>query len=139
MTQTSRGKGRTETGTVVSAGKAAKTIRVELTRLVKHPRYHKYVKGRKSFLVHDETEKAALGDIVRIIESRPHSKRKRWRLLDIIEREKVDFEPIPGAADVEPAVAEPAAAEETPVEPDAVEAGPASAEAGQVAPEGGES
>jgi small subunit ribosomal protein S17 len=137
MTQTSRGKGRIETGIVVTAGKSAKTIKVEMSRLVKHPRYHKYIKRRKSFLVHDEAEKAALGDLVRIIESRPHSKRKRWRLLEIVEREKVDFEPIPGADDVEPAVAQPAAVEETPVEPDAVEA--TSAEAGQIAPEGSES
>jgi len=134
MTDIQRGKGRVETGIVVTAGKTAKTIKVELTRLKKHARYHKYIKRRKSFLVHDEKEKASLGDLVKIIESAPYSKRKRWRLLEIVEREKVDFEPVPGTADAEPVVSEPAAEE-----PAAVEAEPVSAETELPAPAGSES
>jgi len=96
-----RGKGKTATGIVVAAGKMRKTITVERERLVKHPRYYKYLKRRKRFLVHDEHEKAGLGDLVRIIESRPFSKRKHWRLLEVVERGKVDFEPVPEAPDAD--------------------------------------
>jgi small subunit ribosomal protein S17 len=57
---------------------------VTVTRLVQHPIYKKTIKKRSKFLVHDEYERCKVGDRVRIIETRPLSKRKRWRILEII-------------------------------------------------------
>ena len=99
MNEKPRGKGRLESGIVVNAGKAQKTITVETTRHIKHPQYHKYMKRRKRFLVHDERENENIGDLVQIIESRPLSKRKRWRLLQILEVGKMNIERVPGATD----------------------------------------
>lgn len=76
---------KTKVGRVVS-DKNAKTIVVEVHRRKKHPRYHKYIKVRKRFMAHDEEERATMGDIVRIIESRPLSARKRWELAQIVTR-----------------------------------------------------
>jgi len=76
---------KTKVGKVVS-DKNAKTIVVEVHRRKKHPRYHKYIKVRKRFMAHDEEERATVGDIVRIIESRPLSARKRWELAQIVTR-----------------------------------------------------
>jgi len=76
---------KTKVGKVVS-DKNAKTIVVEVHRRKKHPRYHKYIKVRKRFMAHDEEERATVGDIVRIIESRPLSARKRWELAQIVSR-----------------------------------------------------
>ncbi len=76
---------KTKVGKVVS-DKNAKTIVVEVHRRKKHPRYHKYIKVRKRFMAHDEEERATVGDIVRIIESRPLSARKRWELVQIVTR-----------------------------------------------------
>jgi small subunit ribosomal protein S17 len=73
----------TKVGTVV-ARKMKKTVTVEVERQVRHPLYKKIVRRKHTFLVHDETEKCKLGDIVRIIETRPISKMKRWRVLEII-------------------------------------------------------
>ncbi|MHC4663921.1 MAG: 30S ribosomal protein S17 [Planctomycetota bacterium] len=101
MSENIRAKGRLESGIVVTAGNARKTITVESTRRFKHPRYQKYMKRRKRFLVHDEHETANSGDLVRIIETRPYSKRKRWRLLEVLERSKMDFERVPGEMDAE--------------------------------------
>jgi small subunit ribosomal protein S17 len=53
-----------------------------------HPRYGKFVKRSSSFMAHDEKEEANIGDTVRIMETRPLSKRKRWRLVEIVERAK---------------------------------------------------
>src|SRR6202158_4339259 len=72
-------------GEVVSI-KMQKTIVVEVSRRVPHPLYKRIVGKRKKFYVHDETKDAKLGDIVRIIECRPLSKLKRWRLLDVVRR-----------------------------------------------------
>jgi len=63
-----------------------KTITVLVERRVQHPRYKKYIRQRKKFYAHDEKEEAKVGDIVRIVETRPLSKLKRWRLAEIIER-----------------------------------------------------
>lgn len=71
------------TGKVVS-DKMDKTVVVEVTRLVQHPLYKKTVKYRKKFMAHDEENRCKVGDIVRIIESRPLSKRKRWVVLEIL-------------------------------------------------------
>jgi len=73
------------TGVVVS-DKMEKTVVVLVNRLVKHPVYKKYIKRRAKFMAHDEQNSARMGDTVEIIESRPLSKFKRWRLTRIIER-----------------------------------------------------
>lgn len=75
-------------GEVVSA-KMAKTIVVEVTRRVPHPVYKRIVTKRKKFYAHDETNQCKVGDVVRIIESRPLSKLKRWSL-DAVLRKAVD-------------------------------------------------
>ena len=72
-------------GPVVSA-KMAKTIVVEVTRRVPHPVYKRIVTKRKKFYAHDEQGEAKLGDVVRIVECRPLSKLKRWRLGEVIRR-----------------------------------------------------
>ena len=73
---------------VVTSDKAAKTRRVEINRLVKHPKYGKFVKRRSVFHVHDENNESAVGDTVEIRESRPLSRLKRWTLLRVVEKNK---------------------------------------------------
>ena len=73
----------TKVGTVV-AKKSAKTLRVQVERLEGHPLYRKTVKRKKIFLVHDEHDKCQVGDVVRIVETRPISRLKRWRVAEII-------------------------------------------------------
>jgi small subunit ribosomal protein S17 len=73
----------TKVGTVV-AKNSAKTVKVLVERLERHPLYKKTVKRRKVFLVHDEHDKCKVGDVVRIVETRPISKLKRWRVAEII-------------------------------------------------------
>ena len=72
---------RTLVGRVVS-DKMDKSAVVEVVRTVKHPRYHKYVKRRKTYLVHDESNSCKVGDEVQIQESRPLSRKKRWVVLE---------------------------------------------------------
>ncbi len=74
-------------GSVVS-NKMDKGIVVSVEELKEHPLYHKYVKKSKRFMAHDERNECKLGDVVRIIETRPISKRKTWKLMEIIERAK---------------------------------------------------
>ena len=69
---------------VVLKSSMTKTIVVKVTRLAQHPRYKKYIKVRKKYYVHDEQNKAKVGDKVSIVESRPMSKLKRWRLLEVL-------------------------------------------------------
>lgn len=76
---------RAERVGVVSSDKMTKTVVVRVDRLIKHPIYRKYVKRRKNFMAHDELG-AAIGDKVRIIETRPLSARKRWRVVEIIQK-----------------------------------------------------
>lgn len=71
---------------VVTRDSNAKTRRVDVQRLVKHPRYGKYLKERTICYVHDETNDSHMGDIVEIVESRPLSKSKRWTLKAVITR-----------------------------------------------------
>lgn len=78
-----RGKRKERVGQVVSV-KNAKTIVVESTTRVPHPRFRKIVKQVKRFHAHDENSTAKLGDTVSIMESRPISKLKRWRLMSVI-------------------------------------------------------
>ena len=72
-------------GQVVST-KMAKTIVVEVSRRVPHPLYKRIIAKRKKFYAHDEERSAKLGDVVRIVESRPLSKLKRWTLAEVIRR-----------------------------------------------------
>ena len=78
---------KTRTG-VVSSNKMNKTITVAVERRVKHPIYGKFVKKTSKFHAHDEKNECTVGDIVRIMESRPLSKTKRWRLVEIVEKAK---------------------------------------------------
>ncbi|MEK6567753.1 MAG: 30S ribosomal protein S17 [Candidatus Omnitrophota bacterium] len=75
-------------GTVVS-DKMKKTIVVKTERITRHPLYKKIIKRYAKFKAHDENNSAKIGDKVRIIESRPLSKEKRWRLVEIIEKAKL--------------------------------------------------
>lgn len=76
---------KTRVGVVVSDTRD-KTITVEITQSMRHPRYDKVVRSRKRFHVHDEANDAKLGDTVRIVETRPLSKTKRWRIAEVVER-----------------------------------------------------
>jgi small subunit ribosomal protein S17 len=73
---------------VVTSNKMAKTITVAVERKVKHPIYGKFVKKTSKFHAHDEQNEASIGDVVRIMETRPLSKTKRWRLVEIVEKVK---------------------------------------------------
>ena len=78
---------KTRTG-VVTSNKMAKTITVAVERKVKHPIYGKFVKKTTKFHAHDDKNECSIGDVVKIMETRPLSKLKRWRLTEIIERVK---------------------------------------------------
>ncbi len=81
---------KTKVGRVVS-DKTSKTVTVLVERTIQDPRVFKYLKRHKKFLVHDEKEECQLGDLVEIMESRPISKRKSWRVFRIVEK-GVQFE-----------------------------------------------
>src|SRR5579859_1836840 len=83
--QAAQGLKNEKVGQVVST-KMAKTIVVEVSRRVPHPLYKRIIGKRKKFYAHDEEGRAKMGDVVRIIECRPLSKLKRWRLADIIRK-----------------------------------------------------
>lgn len=74
-------------GTVVSS-KMNKTITVAVERRVAHPIYKKYFKNTTKFMAHDEENQCGIGDVVKIMETRPLSKNKRWRLVEIVEKAK---------------------------------------------------
>ena len=78
---------KTKSGVVVS-NKMDKSISVKVERMLQHPMYGKYVKRSKKFMAHDEQNECKPGDLVRIMETRPLSKMKRWRLVEILERAK---------------------------------------------------
>ena len=73
---------------VVSSNKMEKTITVQVERRLRHPIYGKYVKKTKKFMAHDEKNDCNIGDTVKIMESRPLSAKKRWRLVEVLERAK---------------------------------------------------
>ncbi|MBP9150674.1 MAG: 30S ribosomal protein S17 [Flavobacteriales bacterium] len=73
---------------VVVSDKMDKTITVSVERKVKHPMYGKFVKMTKKFHAHDEKNDCGIGDTVRIMETRPLSKSKNWRLVEILEKAK---------------------------------------------------
>jgi small subunit ribosomal protein S17 len=78
---------KTRVGTVVSS-KMTKSIVVSVMRRVPHPLYKKYFKRTSNLMAHDEKNEAAIGDTVKIMETRPLSKQKRWRLVEIVEKAK---------------------------------------------------
>ena len=82
-----RGLRKTRIGVVVS-DKMDKTITVEIRTRVKHPLYGKIMNRTKKFKAHDENNEAGIGDTVRIMETRPLSKDKRWHLVEIVEKAK---------------------------------------------------
>lgn len=73
---------------LVKSNKMDKTIVVSVERKVKHPKYGKFVKKTTTFFAHDEKNDCGIGDTVMISESRPMSKNKRWRLVEVLERAK---------------------------------------------------
>ncbi|NSW82686.1 MAG: 30S ribosomal protein S17 [Syntrophothermus sp.] len=82
-----RGQRKVRIGTVVS-DKMDKTVTVKVERVMQHPLYRKVVRRSKKYMAHDENNECKTGDVVRIMETRPLSKRKRWRVVEIIERAK---------------------------------------------------
>jgi len=70
---------------VVIGNKMKKTVKVVVERQVRHPLYKKVIKKRKVYFAHDEYEKCKIGDVVKIIETRPMSRRKRWRVKEIVD------------------------------------------------------
>jgi len=74
---------------VVTSDRAAKTRRVEIPRLIRHPKYGKYFRRKTVCHVHDEQEQSRLGDTVEIIEARPLSRLKRWELVRVVERSRL--------------------------------------------------
>jgi small subunit ribosomal protein S17 len=73
---------------VVSSNKMDKTITVEVERKIKHPLYGKFLKKTSKFHAHDEKNECSIGDTVKIAETRPLSKTKRWRLVEVVEKVK---------------------------------------------------
>lgn len=73
---------------VVSSNKMDKTITVAVERKVKHPIYGKFVKKTTKFHAHDDKNECSIGDTVKIMETRPLSKTKRWRLVEVVEKVK---------------------------------------------------
>ncbi len=73
---------------VVTSNSMDKSITISVLRRLRHPIYGKFVKKTKKFMAHDEKNECTVGDTVRIMETRPLSKRKRWRLVEVIEKAK---------------------------------------------------
>jgi small subunit ribosomal protein S17 len=85
--ETERNLRKERVGKVVS-NKMTKSITIAIDRKVKHPIYGKFMNKTTKFMAHDEKNEAGIGDTVRIMETRPLSKSKRWRLVEIIEKAK---------------------------------------------------
>ena len=73
---------------LVTSNKMTKTIVVSVQRQIKHPKYGKFIKRTSKFMAHDEKNESNIGDTVRIVETRPLSKNKCWRLVEIMEKAK---------------------------------------------------
>jgi len=82
-----RGMRKVRVGTVVS-DRMDKTVVVAVERTIRHPLYKRTIKRTTKFMAHDEENQAKVGDKVRLMETRPLSKRKRWRVVEIVERAK---------------------------------------------------
>ncbi|MFU8813118.1 MAG: 30S ribosomal protein S17 [Balneolaceae bacterium] len=87
MAQTERAQRRTRTGRVVS-NRMEKSITVAVERQIKHPIYGKFITKTTKYMAHDENNEANIGDTVLIMSTRPLSKRKSWRLVEIVEKAK---------------------------------------------------
>ena len=85
--ESSRNERKTRVG-LVASNKMDKTISVTIERRLQHPIYGKYVKKSKKLIAHDANNECQIGDLVRIMECRPLSRRKRWRLVEVIEKAK---------------------------------------------------
>jgi small subunit ribosomal protein S17 len=83
-----RGSQKIREGVVIS-DKMQKTIVVRVDRLVQHTKYKKFIRARKNYKAHDERNESHIGDRVRIQETRPLSRDKRWRLVEVLERAKI--------------------------------------------------
>jgi small subunit ribosomal protein S17 len=94
---TARASGQRKVGVVVSKP-GTKTVKVEVERLVQHTTYRRYVRRSKTFMAHDEREACGIGDKVEIVECRPLSARKRWRVKQIIARAEGATAPAPAPA-----------------------------------------
>jgi small subunit ribosomal protein S17 len=92
--QTDRARRKLRTG-VVTSTKMQKTIVVQVVRRVRHQQYNRVIPQTTSFKVHDETNAAKVGDLVKIMETRPLSKDKRWRLVEVLKRAST-APPVPG-------------------------------------------
>lgn len=88
LTGTEKGSNKKQRVGVVTSNKLDKTITVIVERRLRHPIYGKFLKKSKKFMAHDEENTCQEGDKVRIMESRPLSKRKRWVLVEVLERAK---------------------------------------------------
>lgn len=86
-TEATRNNRKLRDGVVVSS-KMDKTIVISIVERVRHPKYAKFIARTKKLYAHDETNDAQVGDRVRVMETRPLSKQKRWRLIEILERAK---------------------------------------------------
>jgi small subunit ribosomal protein S17 len=86
---------------IVTSNKMAKTIVVKVSHLVRHPKYVRTIHQANSFKVHDEKNSAAIGDWVKIMETRPLSKDKRWRLVEIVKRAST-APPVPVEPEAQP-------------------------------------
>ena len=84
---TDRNRRKLRVGKVVS-DKMDKTAVVTIDRVIKHPTYKRYIRRTKKYVIHDEENQCKVGDIVRFMETRPLSKSKRWRLVEVVERAK---------------------------------------------------
>ena len=82
-----RNNRKVRVGKVIKA-KMEKTRVVQIERLVKHPEYGRYVRRRNKYVIHDEKNDSQEGDTIRFVETRPLSKTKRWRLVEVVERAK---------------------------------------------------
>ena len=87
VTTVERNLRKTKAG-VVTSNKGDKSITVKVERKVKHPIYGKFVKKTTKFHAHDEKQECGIGDVVKIMETRPLSKTKRWRLVEVVEKAK---------------------------------------------------
>ncbi len=97
---TERSKRKVVVG-LVTSDKMQKTVAVRVEQLVKHPRYGKYVRQHTTFKAHDEKREARIGDLVEIMETRPLSRTKTWRLVRIVKKGEGVLTPIAGAPDLE--------------------------------------
>jgi len=84
---TQRGQRKSKIGIVIS-DKMNKSRVIAVERHLRHPLYGKYIKKTSKFMVHDEKNESHEGDLIKVMETRPLSKRKRWRLIEIIEKAK---------------------------------------------------